>query len=291
MLDPHLRGAVLSVPASRPERFETAVRSGADAVILDLEDAVASAEKRSARRHVTRWLREDAQPGPDVIVRVNELGSRWFRDDVGALLALPPGRVTAIMLPKTETGEDVRALTALIDATPAGQPAPGIYALIETAAGIENLREISGSSPRLLGLATGFADLAASLGSRGRRTSTSWLPVRERVLISARAAGIAAIDGPILGTGVGADLTLAAAEAAELGYLAKWVIHPAQIEAVHAALRPTVEELEAAREVLRALADAESEGQGALKRGGQMIDAAVAAAARRLLESDRGARS
>jgi citrate lyase subunit beta/citryl-CoA lyase len=257
---------------------------GADEVVLDLEDAVVPAAKDDAREAVVALL--NAGYPQRAAVRVNAPRSPWCHVDL-AMLAGTIDAPLSVVVPKVEDAGDLAFVERLLDGAEAAvgrRHRIGVQALIETAAGVANVERISRASSRLETLILGYADLAASLG----RSVTSggldtWLPVQERLLTAARAAGVQAIDGPYLGTAPDADFYAGAERARALGMDGKWAIHPAQIEALNGLFVPTDAELRDAQEVLRALALSERDGAGAVGLDGRMLDEAVRRSALRVL--------
>jgi citrate lyase subunit beta / citryl-CoA lyase len=271
---PSGRRSVLSVPADDPRKIAKALAAGADEVVLDLEDAVATGGKARAREVLESY----AWPGgrPALAVRVNGIGTPWFEDDVRAVAGLP---VRSIVLPKSESRADVAAVEALLDEAGAEL---GVQALVETARGVASLPDVVRDRGRLTSLIIGYADLAASLGRRSVDPAR-WTSVQEHVLWHARAAGLDAVDGPYLGVADDEPFRAAVAAIAGAGFDAKWVIHPRQVEAVNAAFAPTAEAVEHAERVIAALDEAAATGRGAVQLDGQLLDEAMALAARRVL--------
>jgi citrate lyase subunit beta/citryl-CoA lyase len=176
-----------------------------------------------------------------------------------------------VVLPKVESAADVASV--------AGR-ARGVQALVESAVGLVRVDEIA-AADGLVALIIGYADLGASLHRRNP-SPDQWLPAQERLLWAARAAGVAAIDGPHLGVQVDDEFTAAVRRTAAAGFDGKWVIHPAQLPTVNEAFSPTAEEVAWAERVLEAL-----EGKGAVQLDGRMLDEAVAVSARRVLSRAR----
>ncbi|MEV4645077.1 CoA ester lyase [Saccharopolyspora sp. NPDC049357] len=279
------RRCCLSVPGTDPGKIDKAVRAGADEVVLDLEDSVPPQGKAAARERVVEWLATADDPGVALAVRVNPPGSPWCHADVEAC-ARVRNVPFSLVLPKVETVGDLafadRLLTGVEAA--AGRPEPlELQALIETATGLTRVTEIAAGSDRLRAVVLGYADLAASLGRSGDPVPGAWLPSQHAVLAAARAAGIVAVDGPHLGVGTGEDFSAEVECAASLGFDGKWVIHPRQVPPVINAFTPDDGEIQNARRVLDALATAHRDASGAVELDGQMIDEAVAVAARRTL--------
>jgi citrate lyase subunit beta/citryl-CoA lyase len=285
---PAPRRSCLSVPGSSAAMLAKAASRGADEIVIDLEDAVAIASKEEARETVVAALAEPQWRDVRTSVRVNAPRTPWCHLDVMALAALPDAPET-IVVPKVESPDDMAFVERLLDGAEAasGRTAPiGVQALIENAAGVAHVTAIAGSSPRLVGLILGYADLSASLGrARGAGAELdSWRAIQDAVLVAARAHDIAAIDGPYLGVQVDEGFRAAAQRARDMGFDGKWAIHPAQVGALNELFTPTDEELAHARAVIAALDEAEREGgRGAVAVDGQMLDEAVRVAALRVL--------
>jgi len=273
----HLRRrAALVAPGSDERKAGKALASAADEVVLDLEDAVTPAQKDAARALIAPLVREHGGRRT-VSVRINGRGTPWFENDLRACAELGDA-LASIVIPKVESAAD------LIDADRvlgAASRVP-VQALIETPAGVQRIDEIV-TGPRIAGVIIGYADLGAALGRARTTAPEHWLYVQDRVLHAARAAGLQAIDGPFLGIADDEAFRHSARWVSDLGFDGKWVIHPAQIDSAAAAFTPTDEQADAARAVLAALEDAEQRGAGAAQLDGQMLDEAVAVAARRTL--------
>ncbi|WP_332876424.1 HpcH/HpaI aldolase/citrate lyase family protein [Massilia sp. S19_KUP03_FR1] len=261
----------LFVPGDRPERFDKAVAAGADAVIVDLEDAVGAADKASARQHLLAWLHAERHAQP-VYVRINAAGSAWFDADLA--LCAHPG-VAGIVLPKAEQVADLKSVAA------AG--ARRILPLVESALGVWNAFDLC-LAPQVERLVFGTIDFAADLDLRESRESL--LHARSQLVLAARVAGIAA---PVDGVTVAVDdpdlVRSDTLHARGLGFGAKLCIHPKQVGAVNAAFLPTPEELAWAGRVRAAFRQA---GGAAVAVDGKMVDRPVLLLAERLLvESTR----
>ncbi len=246
--------APLFVPANRPERFKKAAASGADAVILDLEDAVAPEAKQEARRSVHLGLGLSEHP---VLVRINGMGSAWHGDDVALVSSLP---VDGIILPKAEIGRSLLRLAADL------RRRLPIIALIETARGLRDAFEIA-AFPGIARLAFGSIDFCAEMGCS--HTREALLSARSSLVFASRLAGkLPPLDG--VTTSVD-DPNLAredARYARDLGFGGKLAIHPRQIGPIYAGFRPDEGEVAWAHRVLRA-------GEGAVAVDGAMVDAPV----------------
>ena len=270
------RRACLVVPAAPAAKLEKGRTIEADEVVVDLEDAVVPAEKDAARDAVAAALGSGEWTAGSVAVRVNAIGTPWCHLDLAALA----GVAATIVLPKVESAGDLAFADRLLDG--AGGTRTRLLALIENAAGLQDVGDIARASGRLDGLILGYADLAASLG-RGAGEPGDWRFAQDAVLGAARAAGIDAIDGPYLGIRDDDAFRAQVAHARALGFDGKWAIHPAQLDALRDAFTPTDEEVADARETLAALDRAAADGIGAIAAGDRMLDEALAASARRTL--------
>jgi citrate lyase subunit beta / citryl-CoA lyase len=263
----------LYVPGDRPERFAKALASGTDAVILDLEDAVALPAKDAARENVLGALTEGAGAdagGPQVWVRVNQ-GERGLAD----LAALDGAAgLTGVFLPKASTASVTRAVAAL-GATPA-------VALVESAATVLELPALA-RSVGLVALAMGEVDLAADLGIDASDDGAELWPVRLSAVVASVAAGLAPLIGPVWVAVRDLDgLATSTVELRRRGFGARQIIHPDQVGPVNAAFTPTAEDVERARALLEGAGDA---GNGAwVGPDGKMVDEAVLRSARRTVE-------
>jgi citrate lyase subunit beta/citryl-CoA lyase len=256
----------LYVPGVRPDRFDKALSSGADAIILDLEDAVPHAEKDDARRNVVAWLRE--HPNAPALVRVN--GGALLIDDVRAVAA---AGARCISIPKASAEECERA--SVVAELP-------VIALLETAEAILDARAIA-SCHNVVRLAIGEADLGAELNVDASDDGREMWPMRAQVVLASAAAKIAPPVAPI-STDFN-DLEAFAASTHALkraGFGARAAIHPAQVAAINETFTPSDEEVEAARKLLAAF---DAAGGGVcLDERGRMVDEAIVRAARRTLD-------
>lgn len=261
--------SLLFVPGNRPDRFEKAARSGADLVILDLEDAVPQ-HKDEARREVRAWLEQ----GGRALVRINAVGAPDHAGDVAAVVADPPPGLVGVVLAKTDGESDVAQLA---DAAPDGL---ALIPLIESARGVIASPAIA-AHPRVARLALGAQDLTVDLRADGSDDS---LVVARSLLVLASSAGELPppIDSPSIEL-VDRDAVRSSAQHAHrLGFGGKLAIHPAQVPIIHEAFAPTEAQLAWAREIASA-----ADGLG--RAAGSMVDAPVAERARRILERARSA--
>ncbi len=262
----------LYAPGDRPSVVAKALTSGADVVVIDLEDAVAPDRKAYARAATAELLR-DPQPVP-VHVRVNALSGPWARDDLAAV-APAPG-LSGLRLPKVSSPADVvRAARLAVSADGGTLP---LYALLETALGIERAHAVATAHPSLRGIAIGETDLRADLGVRDD-AGLDWS--RSRVVVAARAAGLAPPAQSVHpDTRDLEGLRASCARGRALGFLGRAAIHPRQLPVIERAYLPTPEEIEQAETVLKAATT--TQGAQALPDG-TFIDAASVTAAHRTL--------
>jgi citrate lyase subunit beta/citryl-CoA lyase len=264
--------SLLFVPGNRPERFEKAVRSGADAVILDLEDSVPLHEKDAARAAMqAHWTGLHALEAV-LLVRINAEGSKAWDADVEAMARLPG--LAGVMLPKAESADTLQRLHARLGTVP-------LLPLIESAAGLDALKAIA-AAPSVLRLVVGHIDFMADTGIGCDERESELAPLRFAVAMATRLSGLApAVDGVTVQTGDVQRLREDTLRARRLGFGGKLCIHPKQPAIVHEAFAPTGQELEWARRVIEA--DANANG-AAVQLEGRMVDAPVVLQARRLVE-------
>lgn len=258
----------LYVPGDRPERFAKASASGADAVIVDLEDAVLVGSKDAARANAVELLESSSPGGPEQWVRVNQ-GERGLHD-LGAVVGLPG--LTGVVLPKATTTTIGEAAGTL-----AGTPA---IILVESAVAVLELAALTGAGP--VALAMGEVDLAADLGIEASSDGAELWPVRLQAVVASVAAGVAPPVGPVWLTVRDLDgLSRSTAELRRRGFGARQVIHPDQVGPVNDAFTPSAAEIDGARTTL---ARADEMGGGAwVDPDGRMVDEAVLRSARRTL--------
>jgi malyl-CoA/(S)-citramalyl-CoA lyase len=276
-----------------------AAASPADAVFMDLEDAVPPPEKAVALAGAGEALLNLDWGDKHVSVRLNAVDSPTILDEIAALSALP--RLDAMILPKAEKTADVALVAERIDATKGARARPAeLELLIETALGLVNVDDLASCDPLVSALHLGVGDFAASIGARSAEIGASPTGYRHRaegvevpldlfaypmmrVLVAARAFGLRAIDGPCGACSDERATAAAAMKAAAMGFDGKQVIHPRQIEPTRAAFAPTEAEIAYARKVEAAMAAAKEEGLGAVTVDGRMIDEANLRMIRRIL--------
>jgi citrate lyase subunit beta / citryl-CoA lyase len=266
--------SLLFVPGDRPDRFAKASASGADAIIIDLEDSVALDRKVVAREAAAEYLSGD-RPVP-VFVRVNPEGSHLTHDDLASVLPfLPDG----IVLPKAEGARSVnwlRAEAAAVADNPDGEAPPILPIATETPGAVFDLGTLREVSHWLAGVSWGAEDLPAAVGAATSREvdgsyTAPYEMVRSLTLFAAHAAGVAAIDTVFPDIGDGDALSAYVARAARDGFTGMLAIHPSQIDTINAGFTPSTEQLANARALVEAFAA--NPGAGVLQLDGKMIDA------------------
>lgn len=283
--------SLLFVPGDRPERFAKAAASGADALILDLEDAVVPERRPQARVEIVRWLSTAARPVP-AWVRINPVATDDARADLAAVIE---GRPDGIMLPKARNGDDIRRVDHWLEILEArfGYAAVsiGLLPLItESAGALLNAPSFASLPARVAGLTWGAEDLAADLGALGNRSADgeyefTFRMARAFCLLAATAAGVPAIDTVDVDIKDAAAIERRARASRQEGFAGKLAIHPAQVAPIHAAFQPTQEEVHRAERVIAAFAAAP--GLGAVSLDGVMIDKPHLRQAERILAAVR----
>ena len=266
----------LFVPGDSARKQDKARGTGADALILDLEDSVAPDAKDAARDRTAAWLAEGAPMAR--LVRVNALSTGRTADDIAATA---PGRPDGYVLPKCENLDDIAAAAAMIAA--AGSDAPILIIATETVRAVRQLMRAEWTHPALGGMAWGAEDLAADLGALTNRDADGifrppFAMARTLALLAAKDAGVAAVDGPHTAIGDTQGLRQEAEAAFAMGYDGKLAIHPAQVPVINAAFTPTDDQIAHARRVVEAM-----DGTGVASLDGQMLDQPHLTQARKIL--------
>lgn len=289
----------LAVPAHQEKLVTSAARSEADAVFLDLEDAVPESMKAAALSAALRAINELDWGAKVVVVRVNGAGERQHQE-IDTLVRFAT-RLNAVLLPKVESAQEIAAVQRQVDGANVA-----VEAMIETAKGLVFCEQIAAAGGSLEALHFGVGDFGASIGAKGVEIGLShpqyalasragdgyadtpldmWAYPMMRILVAARAFGLRAIDGPC---GKFRDARLSesgALKAAAMGYDGKQVIHPLQLDCTNRAFTPTDEEYAAAQRVVSALADAQREGRGAVQLDGKLVDYANIRMATKVVEA------
>ena len=294
-----LNRSELAVPGSQPQLFEKAAKSAADVVFLDLEDAVAPDDKVQARKNVIQALRDIDWGRKTMSVRINGLDTHYMYRDVVDVMEQGGERLDLIMIPKVGTAGDVYAVDMLVtqcEAATARKKRIGFEMIIETALGMQNVHEIAAASKRNESLHFGVADYAAS--TRARTTNIGganpdyavltdkvegnskrdvhwgdmWHYAMARMVVAARANGLRPVDGPFGDFSDADGYRAAGNRAGVLGCEGKWAIHPSQVALANELFSPSAKEVDKARRILTAMAQAQKEGKGAVALDGRLID-------------------
>jgi len=295
-----LQRSELAVPGSSPKMFEKALNSNADYIFLDLEDAVSPNDKVSARENIIKALNEInwREKGKTISVRINSLDTHYMYRDVVDIIEQVGNKVDTILVPKVGTSSDVYMVDCLltqIESQKKLKNKVGIECLIETALGMSNIKEIAQSSNRLEALHFGVADYAASLRARTvvigglnpDYPGDQWHHGLSQLVMTCRAYGLRAIDGPF-GDFKDPDSYIASAKrAAAIGIEGKWAIHPSQIDLANKVFSPPAAEVNRAKKILEELDKAAKEGKGAAQLDGRMIDAASARMAENIVNINK----
>ena len=305
-----LNRSELAIPGSQPQMFEKAAKLDVDVIFLDLEDAVAPNEKEQARKNIIKALNEIDWGNKSMSVRINGLDTHYMYRDVVDVVEQAGERLDLIMIPKVGTAADVYAVDMMvtqIEAAKGYKKRIGFEHIIETALGMQNVSEIAAASPRNESLHFGVADYAASTRARttiiggvnedysvltdpakdGRREvhwGDMWHYALARMVVAARANGLRPIDGPFGDFSDPDGYRAAAKRAAVLGCEGKWAIHPSQAALANEVMSPSDSEVDRAERILKAMADAEKTGKGAVSLDGRLIDYASIRQAEVLIE-------
>lgn len=279
-----LRRSMLFVPGANAAMLSNAFIYPADALMFDLEDAVAVREKDAARRLVYHALQHPLYRDIETIVRVNALDSQWGIDDLEAVVR---AGVDIVRLPKTDTADDVIAMEkeiARIELECGRKPgSTGMLAAIESAKGILQAPAIALASPRLIGIALGAEDYVRDIRTERSADGIELLFARCTILQAARAAGIQAFDTVYSDANNEEGFLHEAAHIKQLGFDGKSLVNPRQITLLHNLYAPTQKDVDHARRVVEAAEAAEREGLGVVSLNGKMIDSPIIARAHLVL--------
>ena len=285
-----LRRSELSTPGTSAKMIGKAAASDADLAFLDLEDAVAPAEKTGARKNIITGLNELDWGRTVRAYRINGVHTPWCHDDIIEVVTGAGANIDVMIIPKIKSPRDVwfvdNLLTQLEQKLRLEVGRIGIEVLIEEVEALASVQEIAACSARLEALILGVGDLSASQGMRlGHIGMTDgeaapypgdiWHYARNQLIVAARSAGIDAIDGPYANFANVEEYEKSAASFAMLGGVGKWCIHPSQVELANRAFAPSAAEIERAQAVVRAVKEAQDQGEGAANFDGMMVDAAT----------------
>jgi (3S)-malyl-CoA thioesterase len=263
MADDRLRPfrSVLYIPGSKERALEKARDLPADAIIFDLEDAVAAEEKPAARALLAGVLESHDYGGRARIVRINGLDTPWGRDDIAAFAG---ARIDALLIPKVGSAADLDKVAALAPKQP-------LWAMMETPLGMLNAAAIA-AHPRLTGMVMGTNDLAKDLNTRFRPDREPLLAGLGLCLLAAKAHGRIIVDGVYNAFKDEDGLRAECAQGRDMGFDGKTLIHPAQLEIANAAFAPSVAEIDLAERQIAAFEEAEAAGQGVAVVDGRIVE-------------------
>lgn len=279
-----MRRSMLFLPGNTPNIIVNGEILGADAVILDLEDAVAPTEKDSARNLVKNAISRMGFGKCEVIVRINSIDTPYWQKDLEAIL---PTRPDLIMPPKTGCARDVKTvdefMTGLEKKLGLPENSVGLIPLIETALGVENAFEIASASPRVKAIFLGGEDLTADLHCKRTKEGDEIRYARSRMVCAARAAGVEVYDTPFTDVNDDEGIFTDAAYAKSLGFTGKSAISPRHVQAINQVFSPTLQDIAYAYEVMEAIRVGKEQGKGAVALRGKMIDAPIVARAQQTI--------
>ncbi|WP_420446654.1 HpcH/HpaI aldolase/citrate lyase family protein [Candidatus Poriferisodalis sp.] len=265
--NPRPRRSVLYMPAANARALEKARSIDADALIFDLEDAVAPDAKETAREGACAAASSGEYGYRELTIRCNGLDTPWGRDDITAAGAAAP---SAVVIPKVSGAADLAAVAGLLEA--AGAPeSVRIWAMIETPAGIGNAREIA-SFDRTDAVVMGTNDMAKELRATITPDRAALVPHLATCLVAAREAGVSALDGVYNDIRDANGFAAVCRQGANLGFDGKTLIHPGQVEPCNGAFSPSLDELDFHRRVIEAFEEAVAEGRGVVTVDGKMVE-------------------
>ena len=280
-----MRRSMLFLPGNTPNMLINGNCLGADAVIFDLEDAVAPGEKDAARILVRNTMRYMDFSGCERIVRINCVDTPYWQEDLNAVV---PWKPELILLPKAGSAADILTadayMTVLEEKLGLQPNTVGLMPLIETAMGVENAFSIASASKRVKALFLGAEDLTADLQCKRTKEGQEIFYARTRLVVAARAAGVDVYDTPFTDVNDDEGIWTDAEFARGLGFTGKASISPRHVEVINQVFSPSEKEINYAYEVMAAITEAKKQGKGAVSLHGKMIDAPIVARAQRTIE-------
>lgn len=281
-----MRRSMLFLPGNTPNIIVNGEILGADAVILDLEDAVAPAEKDSARILVRNAIKYMGFGKCEVIVRINAIDTPYWEKDLEAII---PVRPALIMPPKTSCAADVLAVDACItrleEQLGLEKGSVGLIPLIETALGVENAYQIASACERVKAIFLGGEDLTADLRCKRTKGGQEIFYARSRMVVAARAAGVEVYDTPFTDVNDDEGIYTDAQLAKSLGFTGKAAISPRHVGAINEVFSPSMQDIDYAYEVMEAIRIGKEQGKGAVSLRGKMIDAPIVARAQQTIDA------
>ena len=283
-----MRRSMLFIPGNTPNLLMNGDILGADAVILDLEDAVSPAEKDSARILVRNILKDLRYKGCEIIVRINPVDTEYWQKDLDEIIPLKPD---LIMPPKSSSGDYVRTVSDYIglleEKCGFEKNTVKLIPLIETALGVENAYDIASACDRVAAIFLGAEDLTADLRCIRTKESREILYARQRLVTAARAAEVDVYDTPFTDVDDLEGLVKDAETAKSMGFTGKASISPRHVDGINTVFSPTEKEIAYAHEVMETIERAKKEGKGVVALRGKMIDAPIVNRAKRVLEMEK----
>jgi citrate lyase subunit beta / citryl-CoA lyase len=273
------RRSVLYMPGANARALEKARTLSVDALILDLEDAVAPDAKIVARQQITQAVQAGGYAPRELIVRVNGLNTEWGKADLEAVAPLP---IDGVLLPKVEHPQQLHDALSILDAVNPDRPLP-LWIMAETPKGMLNIAQIVQNQPRLSVIVMGTSDLAKDLRVRHTLDRVGLLVPLSLCVIAARAYGLDIIDGVYLDLNDESSYNAACQQGRDMGFDGKSLIHPKQIEAANRIFAPTASEVEQAKAVILAWEQAKNEGKGVVVVNGRLVEHLHVIEAQRLL--------
>ena len=281
-----MRRSMLFLPGNTPNIIVNGEILGADAVILDLEDAVAPTEKDSARILVRNAIGRMGFGRCEVIVRINSIDTPFWKKDLDAII---PVRPSLIMPPKTSCAEDVKQVDAYISALEEKlgmeKNSVGLIPLIETALGVENAFAIASACERVRAIFLGGEDLTADLRCKRTKEGQEIFYSRSRMVVAARAAGVEVYATPFTDVDDDEGIYVDAQLAKSLGFTGKASISPRHVKAINEVFSPSMKDIDYAYEVMEAIRIGKEQGKGAVSLRGKMIDAPIVARAQQIIDA------
>ena len=281
-----MRRTMLFVPGNSPAMLLNADIHQADAVILDLEDAVSPTEKDAARHLVRNAIGALAYGKTEIIVRVNPLDTDYIRDDIEAIVPLKP---SMLMATKVSGPDYIAAVSRMMAETEERHGLPvgtvGLIPLLETAEGLENAYLIARCDKRVRALLLGAEDLSTDLQAIRSKQGDEILYARGRIVMAARAAGIDVYDTPFTDVNDDEGLVKDASFARAIGFTGKASISPRHVPAINEVFSPSLKDIAYAREVMEVIEEGKRQGKGAVSLHGKMVDKPIVDRARRVLEA------
>jgi citrate lyase beta subunit len=278
---------MLYMPGDDLKKIAKGAALAVDCVILDLEDGVAWSRKEAARQTIALALAELDFGPKERLVRVNPLGSGLEWDDLNAALSVPAGVLDGIVLPKSEDGGRIAALDTWLSEQEAQRGWPvghlKLFAIIESALGVLNLKEIAQASPRLAALMFGAEDLAGNIGAVRTPAMSEVMAARSWVVLHAKAYGLEAIDTPYTDIHHLEGLAAEAEQARQWGYDGKMAVHPTHVPVIEAAFRPSEAEIAHAQALIQAYEEHQRGGSSVFTINGKLVEMPMIRAAQDVL--------